>query len=134
MQARGYEPRPSVLATQFNLRFSGGSITFQSASRWLSGKGIPQQQKLVVLADWLKQTPDFLRYGDRAVTGKPGSKGIRDDPYGHDDQRIFDMYRALRAAQKKAVREVILAFAGTPPKRSRPAGPAGPAGPADSQE
>lgn len=123
MRAQGHEPRPSVLVTQFNLRFSGASVSFQSASRWLRGKGIPQQDKLVVLADWLKLTPDFLRYGNRSGVGKPHFGQVREDPPEYDERRIFDIYRALHATQQKVVREVILAFAATSSRHSRPIRP-----------
>ena len=118
MLAQGHEPRPGVLVTQFNLRFPGTSVSFQTASRWLGGKGIPQQEKLVVLADWLKQTPDFLRYGERAGQGRQRSGEIREEPHAYDEQKVFEIYRGLPAAQKKAVREVILAFAAGSPGRA----------------
>ncbi|MBQ4854654.1 hypothetical protein IMW82_08225 [Rhodanobacter sp. B2A1Ga4] len=111
MIAQGYEPRPGVLVTQFNLRFPGTSVVFQTASRWLSGKGIPEQDKLVVLADWLKESPDFLRFGDRAARGKRSARQVKEDAPTYDDQKVFDIYRQLPAAQQKVVCDVILALA-----------------------
>jgi hypothetical protein len=123
MLAQGYEPRPGVLVTQFNLRFPGTSVSFQSASRWLGGKGIPQQEKLVVLADWLKESPDFLQYGDRAGRGNEGARQVREEAPTYDDQKVFDIYRTLPPTQQKAVCEVIIAFAAASSKRSSPARP-----------
>lgn len=118
MTAQGYEPRPGVLVTQFNLRFPGTSVVFQTASRWLNGKGIPQQDKLVVLADWLKESPDFLRFGDRAARGKRDARQVKEEAPTYDNQKVFEIYRTLPAAQQKVVCDVILALAAPPSRRS----------------
>ncbi len=117
MLAQGHEPRPGVLVTQFNLRFPGTSVVFQTASRWLRGKGIPRQDKLVVLAGWLKESPDFLQFGDRGVRGKRGVEQIKEEAPVYDDQRVFDIYRTLPAAQQRVVCDVILALAAPTSKR-----------------
>lgn len=118
MVAQGYEPRPGVLSTQFNVRFEGASVAFQTASRWLNGKGIPAYEKLVVLADWLKEDPNFLLFGDRAARGKHHARQVREDAPVYDDRKVFDIFRSLPATQQKAVCEVIMAFAATSSKRS----------------
>jgi transcriptional regulator with XRE-family HTH domain len=123
MLAQGFEPRPKVLVTQFNLRFLGTSVTFQTASRWLNGGGIPGQDKLVVLADWLKESPDFLRFGDRAAHGRRGTRQVKEEAPAYDDQKVFDIYRTLPVAQQKVVCDVILALAATPSRRSASAKP-----------
>jgi transcriptional regulator with XRE-family HTH domain len=123
MLAQGFEPRPKVLVTQFNLRFLGTSVTFQTASRWLNGGGIPGQDKLVVLADWLKESPDFLRFGDWAAHGKRGTRQVKEEAPAYDDQKVFDIYRTLPVAQQKVVCDVILALAATPSRRSASAKP-----------
>jgi hypothetical protein len=120
MLAQGHEPRPVVLVTQFNLRFRGTPVAFQTASRWLNGKGIPEQDRLVVLADWLKESPDFLRFGDRAARGKPGVRQVKEEALVYDDQKVFDIYRTLPAAQQKVVCDVILALAAPPSRRPVP--------------
>lgn len=67
MLAAGYEARPSVLEKGFNSRYWGRSVTFQAASRWLRGEAIPSQEKLQVLAEWLKIEPHALRFGEQAA-------------------------------------------------------------------
>jgi transcriptional regulator with XRE-family HTH domain len=57
MREAGYAPRPSVLEKEFNTRYWGRAVTFQAVSRWLKGLSIPEQDKLQVLADWLKIKP-----------------------------------------------------------------------------
>ena len=120
MTAQGYEPRPGVLSTQFNVRFKGASVTFTTTSRWLNGKGIPEYEKLVALADWLKADPCVLLFGDRSQHGKRGARQVKEDAPVYDDQKVFDIYRTLPPTQQKAVCEVILAFAASS-KRSSPA-------------
>ena len=111
MTAQGYEPRPGVLSTQFNVRFKGASVTFTTASLWLNGKGIPEYEKLVALADWLKADPCSLLFGDRVARGKRDVRQVREEAPTYDDQKIFDVYRTLPPTQRRAVCEVIMAFA-----------------------
>lgn len=59
--------RPIVLEREFNTRYWGQSITVQAVRRWLRGEAIPSQEKLQVLADWLKIEPHVLRFGEQAV-------------------------------------------------------------------
>lgn len=121
MIAQGYEPRPGVLSTQFNVRFKGASVTFTTASRWLNGKGIPEYEKLVALADWLKADPCSLLFGDRVAHGKRDARQVKEDAPTYDDQKVFDIYRVLPATQQKAVCEVIMAFAAASSRRPSPA-------------
>lgn len=123
MLAQGYEPRPGVLSTQFNVRFEGASVAFQTASRWLNGKAIPEYEKLVALADWLKADPCSLLFGDRVLRGGRATRQVREDAPLYDDQKVFDIYRTLPATQQKAVCEVIMAFAAASSRRSRPTKP-----------
>ena len=64
MQDAGYAASPSVLEHEFNLRWWGRSISTQAAWSWLNSKAIPAQDKMQVLADWLKVEPEVLRFAD----------------------------------------------------------------------
>lgn len=68
MQARGYDPKPGVLWKLFNSRYKGHSIAFSSASKWLRGMSLPEQDKLQVLAELFRVEPHELRYGKRPRT------------------------------------------------------------------
>ena len=61
---------PTWLAREFNLRYSGQSVSVQTASNWLSGTAIPSQDKLQILAAWLNVSNQWLRFGedDHAVS------------------------------------------------------------------
>lgn len=55
---------PTWLAREFNLRYSGKSISVQTANNWLLGSAIPSQDKLQILAAWLDVSSQWLRFGD----------------------------------------------------------------------
>lgn len=113
--ALGLEPRPVVVEKHFNSRYWGAPVSFQAVRRWLRGDSIPEQDKLVVLAEWLGVEPQVLRYG--APAGKIRESrpqwGAGLDPA---ERELLEAFMALPAPQKKIVREVILAFA----KASKP--------------
>lgn len=55
---------PTWLAKEFNLRYHGQSISIQTASNWLTGMSIPNQDKLQVLSAWLDVSSQWLRFGE----------------------------------------------------------------------
>lgn len=121
MIAAGYEPRPAALEKGFNARYWGRSVTFQAVSRWLRGEAIPSQEKLQVLADWLKIEPHVLRYGEQAIKSIRAKQKRWDEGIGYQEREIFEAFLALPAPQRKIVREVIQTFAKAfPVKSSKP--------------
>lgn len=116
MEAEGYEPRPAVLEREFNERFWGKGVTFQTASSWLRGKSIPTQDKLEVLADWLKVEPQVLRYGDKAAKGIREARTAWPGGLPGPDRAAIEAYLALPRPQRKVVRELVQFLAsGQPP-------------------
>ena len=121
MELQGYEARPAVLEREFNERFWGKSVTFQTCSSWLRGVAIPTQDKLEVLAEWLKVEPQVLRYGDKAA------KGIRDahrawpGALPAPDRSAIEAFLTLPRAQRKLVRDLVQFLAAPrlpePPKK-----------------
>ncbi len=109
MRDAGYEPRPSVLFKLFNSRYRGESVSFQSVSRWLNGRSIPEQDKLKVLARELGIEPHALRFGlvaaEIAEPQAPWLAGLK--PH---DREAVDAYLALPAPRRKLVRELIAAL------------------------
>lgn len=118
MVAAGYEPRPVVLEKGFNSRYWGKSVTFQAVRRWLKGESIPAQDKLQVLAEWLKLEPHVLRFGERVTKKVRASRKRWDEGIGYLERETFDAFLVLPASQRKAVREIILALAQTPSSRA----------------
>lgn len=61
---------PTRLAREFNLRYGGQPISVQTASNWLSGSAIPNQDKLQILAIWLNISSQWLRFGEEVANGE----------------------------------------------------------------
>ncbi|MEQ9724719.1 transcriptional regulator [Pseudomonas sp. WHRI 8822A] len=111
MLAAGYPDRPAVLEREFNSRYWGRSVTFQAVSRWLRGEAIPSQDKLQVLADWLRVEPQALRFGERAAMAVREQRGRWEDPEFYPEREAIEAFLALPAGQRKVVRDVIMTFA-----------------------
>lgn len=95
---------PTYLANEFNNRYSGQSISVQSANNWLLGKAIPNQDKLAVLSIWLNVTNQWLRFGD---TDANAVLGIESDT---QDMDFFLKYRSLTIAQKQLIQSIVNEF------------------------
>ncbi len=115
MRAKGHEPRPSVLATRFNTRFRGPSVTFQTASRWLNGQSIPKPDKLAVLADWLRVDRGFLGFGESEPRGT--GKHVKEGTASYDVDELIDAIHALPAAHRQLVGDLVAALAGVAPRK-----------------
>jgi len=111
MTQAGYALRPVVLEREFNTRYWGRSVTLQAVRRWLRGEAIPSQEKLQVLAEWLKVEPQVLRFGEAVRTSIQQHKQRWDEGVGYLERETFDAFLKLPAPQRKLIREVILTFA-----------------------
>lgn len=105
----GYEPRVSVIEKNFNLRYWGNPVSYQGIRRWLKGESVPEQDKLVVLAEWLGVEPYELRYGvsvvEKTDADKPWYVGL-----SLDDYDVIVTFLKLSGPNKKVVRDVVLAL------------------------
>lgn len=107
----GYPVRPTVLEREFNTRYWGRSVTVQAVRRWLRGEAIPSQEKLQVLAEWLKIEPHALRFGEQAAESIRAKRQQWDEALDYQERETIEQYLDLPAPQRKVVREVIEAFA-----------------------
>lgn len=110
MSARGYSPRPAVLHRLFNSRYPGRSVAFSTVSKWLRGKTLPEQDKLLVLAELFNVEPHVLRFGGKSSVGEAHMawpKGV--EPQDHE---AIDAFLALDPGPRKLVRELIATLAG----------------------
>lgn len=57
---------PAALAREFNRRYPGNPISSYGVRKWLMAEAIPSQDKLRVLAQLLKVSADWLRFGGQA--------------------------------------------------------------------
>jgi transcriptional regulator with XRE-family HTH domain len=103
-----------ILERAFNARYWGRSVSFQAVRRWLKGEAIPSQEKLQVLAEWLKLEPHVLRFGDSVAKAVRASRKRWDEGLGYLERETFDAFLALPASQRKALREIIMSLAEVP--------------------
>ena len=107
----GYEARPVVVENFFNQKWLGRSISTQTAWSWLNGKSIPTQDKLQVLANWLKVEPHALRFGPQGALLAQEHRQRWETSLSYQEREAMDAYLQLPDPQRKVVREVILTFA-----------------------
>lgn len=107
----GYSLRPTVLEREFNTRYWGRSVTVQAVRRWLRGEAIPSQEKLQVLAEWLKVEPHVLRFGEQAAESIRAKRRQWDEALDYRERETIEAYLNLPLHQRKIVREVIQVFA-----------------------
>ncbi|WP_407352929.1 hypothetical protein [Luteimonas sp. R10] len=109
MRAKGYPPKPGVLLKLFNSHYEGRSVAFSTASKWLRGMALPEQDKLQVLAALLNVEPQVLRFGGRPRVGEARaewSAGL-----GAQDRVMLDAFLSLPPAQRRLVRELVSTLA-----------------------
>lgn len=122
MRAAGYEARPAVLEREFNLRYPGKPMTLHGVRRWLLGEALPKQDKLMVLAEWLRIPPQQLRYGTEIDARIKQESARWDEGISYVERETFAAFLALPASQRKIVREVIQTFAKAFPPEGKASG------------
>lgn len=111
MMKAGYEARPTVLLKLFNSRYHGPSVSFQSVSRWLGGKAIPEQDKLQVLSMLFGIEPYILRYGQVSPEIGEGSERLLTGA-GVRERQIIQAFLALSPRQRELVGALVDALLG----------------------
>lgn len=111
MQAAGYAAKPAVLEREFNLRYTGRPMTLHGVRRWLLGESLPKQDKVLVLAEWLRVPPQQLRYGVEIEQRIDAQIARWDEGIAYQEREVLEAFLNLPAPQRKIVREVILTFA-----------------------
>lgn len=103
------EASAAVLEKRFNSRYRGAPITAQAISGWLTGRHIPRQDKLQVLAELLGADPHFLQYG--AIKGKV-AEGRQNYPpsIAGAERRVIDAFLALPPKRRELVGELVAAL------------------------
>jgi transcriptional regulator with XRE-family HTH domain len=100
---------PTQLAREFNLRFAGRPVTIHAVRKWLVGEAIPTQEKLLVLAQWLGVSAQWLRFGgDDAQASSTADKNPQSfAPIEPRDLAILESLQRLDDKQQQIVRTVI---------------------------
>lgn len=92
-------------------RYGGTPVTPQAISGWLSGKHMPKQGNLRVLAKMVNLPPEELQYGsDKRIHGVREARTAWPDHLGGLDRLAFEDFLLLPEPQRKLVRELITAL------------------------
>jgi len=86
----------------------------QAVRRWLRGEAIPSQDKLQVLAEWLRVEPQVLRFGEAVRNSVQQNKQRWEDGVGYQERETFDTFLKFPAIQRKLARDVIMNLARVP--------------------
>ncbi len=106
MRARGYEAKPGILLKQFNSSYTGRSVAFSTASKWLRGMVLPGTDKLQVLAELFGVAPHellFGRSGGSRAAQPPGAwqaVGVR-------ERQVIEAFLALPPKRRELVGELV---------------------------
>jgi transcriptional regulator with XRE-family HTH domain len=68
LQKAGVPPSASKIASEFNLRADGATVTSHAVRKWLMGEALPTHERLIILATWLGVHASWLLYGEAANT------------------------------------------------------------------
>ncbi len=106
MRARGYEAKPGILLKQFNSRYTGRSVAFSTASKWLRGIALPEQDKLQVLAELFGIEPHELRFG-RSGRNRAAQPPGAWQAVGARERQVIDAFLALPPKRRELVGELV---------------------------
>lgn len=101
---------PTALARKFNVLSPDSGVSPQAVRRWLEGTSIPSQDKLVVLARWLKVSPEWLRFGDASQASPKAREATREHPAEYDPRALTTMIELLSEENREAVARIITAL------------------------
>jgi len=111
MRTAGMKASGTELERAFSLEWHGPPISVQTASNWISGKHLPSQDKLPVLASVLKIDPHALMYGTPASLTVAERRRAWEDRATYAERQSIDAFLSLPTPQRLIVRDVINAFA-----------------------
>ena len=98
------------LAREFNQRYAGTPISIHAARKWLMGESIPNHDKLLTLAGWLRVSAEWLLYGAGQMTRV---SAVQQDParYAVVDVDLLREINALNQEHRAIVREMVAMLA-----------------------
>ncbi|NHB57966.1 hypothetical protein G9F32_07985 [Acinetobacter sp. 194] len=100
---------PTYLSNEFNNRYSGQAISVQSANNWLTGKAIPNQDKLTILSIWLDKSAQWLRFGDTQNSEHSYSSNQSKHPC-KNTEIFMQKFEQLNFTQKKLIQNLVDEF------------------------
>lgn len=110
LKARGIEASAAVLEKRFNSRYSGAPVSAQAISGWLSGRYMPKQDKIRVLAAIVGVDPHLLQYGGgKSRVGEARADWV--EGMSAQDRAMVDAFLSLPPSQRTLVRDLVAALA-----------------------
>ena len=116
LRAADIEASASVLE-KLLARHGGPPVTAQAISGWLSGRYLPRQDKIRVLAEIVGMDPYELQYGGAGTRRVKESRVDWPEGIGAQDRQAIETLLALPPAKRRLVRELVQAL--TEPTKAR---------------
>lgn len=91
---------PTRLAEEFNRLAGDNKVTVHAVRKWIVGEAIPAQSKLVLLANLLLVSADWLRFGTEQQPSEPTR-------FDNEDSMLLADISRLGVAQKKVLGEMM---------------------------
>jgi len=103
---------PTLIASEFNLRYHGDTVSTQAVRKWVSGKALPSQDKIRALGLWLDVSAHWLRFGeaDRKEERPPVAARQETGSYRLDPGWPSRKFELLNDAHKRMVLEMVHAL------------------------
>ena len=94
------------VAREFNQRYGGKPISVWAVGKWLFGEALPSHDKLLVLARWLRVSPEWLLFGvGEAETASALEQSV--STYDEADLALCREFAALNGEHRRIVREMV---------------------------
>lgn len=111
----GFEnPGATPIARKFNVLYPGEPVTAQAVRKWLDGTSIPSQDKIRVLARWLKVSAQWLRFGE--ASSEPKDLG-EEYPANYSRRDLGEMISLLDNGHRQMIAEMVIALLALEGKR-----------------
>ena len=109
LTAKSIKHSPTVLANLFNSVFDGRAVTVHTARNWTLGLSLHTHDKLVVLAELLDTSSEYLRYGRNSektltIQNADGSE----TELTSSQQQLVRKYIMLSASQQRLVNDLVV--------------------------
>lgn len=103
---------PTLVAREFNRRYPGKPVTAQAVRKWINGEAIPAEDKIRILAKWLKASPHWLHYGESEKNAGVLKVEEKRGVYGDETiTTLLEDFQRLTPKQKTMVCEIVRALA-----------------------
>jgi transcriptional regulator with XRE-family HTH domain len=93
LAARDMPASATALQRTFNERYPELAISVHAARKWVMGESIPTQARLRALADVLRVSATWLRFGEEAEASKSKSLSAQEHMLVQQFRRLSDIQR-----------------------------------------